>query len=106
MEVDAKSVKNLISLRLPSSVAVVMSFQSASVPYKNALELQDCLMAEARKKDCPAQVKPQLARAYVELEKLKRIMRGKPANTSQSIKSEPVPRTRKSDTGPLEPIPE
>jgi hypothetical protein len=59
-------------------------------------------MDEARKKDCPSNVKPQLARAYVELEKLKRIMMGKPANTSQSIRSEPVKKSRQTQAAPME----
>lgn len=80
-----------------------MSFQSASQPYKNTLELQNILMDEARKADASGAVKAQIARAFGELEKLKRVMRGLPANTSQSIKSEPKQK-RARVSGPVEPV--
>ena len=81
-----------------------MSFQSASKPYKNTLELQDVLMEEARKPECSGAVKAQIARAFADLEKLKRVMRGLPANTSQSIKPIDKAKQRKRITGPIEPI--
>lgn len=65
-----------------------MAFDTTRTAYKHALELQRILMDSSRAEDCPPAVKAQNARAYCELEKLKRIMRGLPANTSQAIKRE------------------
>jgi hypothetical protein len=69
-----------------------MSFASGSPPYRDALTLQGVLMADAQNPETPAVVKAQLARAWKELECLKRVMRGLPANTSQSIKDKPQKR--------------
>jgi hypothetical protein len=48
-------------------------------------------------------VRAQAARAWKEIECLKRVMRGLPANTSQSIKSEPKQRKVRV-SGPVEPV--
>jgi len=41
-------------------------------------------------------------RAYVEAEKLKRVIRGQAANTSQSIRSEPVKKSKQPQVAPME----
>lgn len=83
-----------------------MAFDTTRTAYKHALELQRILMDSSRAEDCPPQVKAQNARAYVELEKLKRIMRGLPANTSQAIKVESTKSKKQSSSLPLEYEPE
>jgi hypothetical protein len=44
----------------------------------------------------------QVARAWKELECLKRVIMGKPANTSQSIRSEPVKKSKQTQAAPME----
>jgi hypothetical protein len=44
----------------------------------------------------------QLTRGYVDAEKLKRVIRGQAANTSQSIRSEPVKKSKQPQTAPME----
>jgi len=51
-------------------------------------------------------VKAQLSRAYVENEKLKRIIKGQPANTSQSIREPKAPKSKKPVVQPLDNLPE
>jgi len=80
-----------------------MSFQSASKPYKEALELQSGIMETVRAKDAKPGVIAMLARSWCDLERMKRVMRGLPANTSQSIKSTEPKRKKVDSTGPIEP---
>ncbi len=78
----------------------------ASDPLRELREIQSKLHTALMGKDLTAIETAQLTRAYVEAEKLKRVIRGQAANTSQSIKSEPAKRNRQLDqTSPIEPLP-
>ncbi len=69
-----------------------MSMATTRPAYKDAILLQRSAMKMVDDAEVKPLVKAQLMRAYVELEKLKRIMRGQPASTSQSIKDKPQKR--------------
>ena len=79
-----------------------MSFATGSPPYRDALSLQAVLLADCQNEKTPPAVKAQLARAWKELESLKRVMRGLPANTSQSIREPKEKSKRQSPALPLE----
>jgi hypothetical protein len=70
-------------------VLQTMSMATTRPAYKDAILLQRSAMKMVGDAEVKPIVKAQLMRAYVELEKLKRIMRGQPASTSQSIKDKP-----------------
>src|SRR2546425_858396 len=61
------------------------------------------MIRDCESEETPPAVRAQAARAWKEIECLKRVMRGLPANTSQSIKSEPKQRKARV-SGPVEPI--
>ncbi len=86
--------------RLPSSVALLMSFQSASKPYKEALELQSGIMAKVRDVEVKPGVVAILARSWCDLERMKRVMRGLPANTSQSIRQDAPKKGKRQTVNP------
>lgn len=82
-----------------------MSFQSASKPYKEALELQTGIMERVRDEQTKPTVLAMLARSWCDLERMKRVMRGLPANTSQSIREPKAPKRKAQASGPIEDIP-
>jgi len=79
-----------------------MSLATCSQPYKNALEIQELLLKDMRAEETPPAVRAQQARAWKELEGLKRVMRGLAANTSQSIRSDPVKKSKQVQAAPME----
>ena len=83
-----------------------MSFQSASKPYKEALELQEGIMGKVRDKETKPTILAMLARSWCDLERMKRVMRGLPANTSQSIRETPAKKKKQDPGGPLEQVKE
>jgi len=72
-------------------------------PVADVAEMQAMLRADVLNPDTTPAERAQLMRAWVDGEKLKRVIRGQPANTSQSIKGEAKPKQRKRITGPIEP---
>jgi len=80
-----------------------MSLATCSPPYKKALQLQALLEADAKNPASKPLERASSARMWKELELLKRMMRGLPAHTSQSIKPIDKQAKRKRITGPIEP---
>ncbi len=72
---------------------------------ETVLRLQERLCELALDAKTVAREAAQVVIAWDKLEARKAVLMGKPANTSQSIKSEPQARSRKSDSGPLESLP-
>ena len=79
-----------------------MAFDTTKPAYRDALILQRSAMDMVKDEEVKPVVKAQLMRAYCELEKLKRVMRGLAANTSQSIRSEPVKKYKQPQAAPME----
>ena len=79
-----------------------MAFDTTKPAYRDALILQRSAMAMVQDEEVKPVVKAQLMRAYCELEKLKRIMRGLAANTSQSIKPASGSSNPKTQAAPME----
>src|SRR6266550_1531173 len=71
-----------------------------------ALDAQEILMRDIKDTKTTAQVRAQSTRAWKELAQLIRIIRGLPANTSQSIREPREKKQSKSSTAPLESLPE
>ena|SRR6266550_2521846 len=71
-------------------------------PLIQIIEMQDILRRGLSDPDTPLREAAQAACAWDKLEARKAILRGKPANTSQSIKSEPKQK-RARVSGPVEP---
>ncbi len=68
-------------------------------PYRNAVELQEMLMNDARNPETKAAVRGSLARSYCELEECKRKLKMKPLPKSVDVSK--LPRNqRKRDAGP------
>ncbi len=75
-------------------------------PHRMVVEMQVRLHAIAIDPDADPREAAQCALAWDKLEARKAVLSGRPANTSQSIKSEPAKRNRQSDqTSPIEPLP-
>ncbi len=74
-------------------------------PIRELREIQAKLHSDIVSGELTAIEAAQSTRAYIEAEKLKRIIRGEAANTSQSIKSEPTKKSTAQTAGPLEPLP-
>ena len=73
-----------------------------SDPIRELREIQSKLHTALMGSELTAIETAQLTRAYVEAEKLKRVIRGQAANTSQSIRSEPVKKSRTTQAAPME----
>jgi len=72
-------------------------------PVRELSDIQRILRAKLDNEELTALEASQLTRGYVEAEKLKRVIRGQAANTSQSIKSTEPKRKKVDSTGPIEP---
>jgi len=75
----------------------------AAGSFTQLCEMQGALRSDILDESTKPAERAQSMRAYIEAEKLKRVMRGLPANTSQSIKERPAKRQR-ALSGPVESI--
>ncbi len=76
--------------------------ESGTSPIAELTAIQAILRKKLDSDELTPQEAAMLTRGYVEAEKLKRVIRGQAANTSQSIRSEPSKKSRSTDTGPME----
>lgn len=80
--------------------------ESGTSPIAELTAIQAILRRKLDSEELTPQEAAMLTRGYVEAEKLKRVIRGQAANTSQSIRSEPVKRGQSThSTDPIEPLP-
>lgn len=73
-------------------------------PVQMLNDMQDRLMAAVLNPETEPREAAQCACAWDKLEARKAVLNGLPANTSQSIRSEPVKKSRTQSTGPIESV--
>lgn len=80
--------------------------ESRAHPLAQIVDMQARLMADVLDPETSTTARAQVARAWKDLEAMKRVIKGQPANTSQSIREPREKKQSKSSAGPLESLPE
>jgi hypothetical protein len=75
-------------------------------PIRMLTDMQDRLMLAVMDDETEPREKAQCALAWDKLEARKAVLNGLPANTSQSIRSEPAKKSKPQSTGPIESVQE